>query len=69
MDISAFLLTNVLNGLIGILLLVGGYKIFDWLTPKWKFHEIFGNSYLSNGGLVVSAFLLSLALVIAFTAG
>jgi hypothetical protein len=46
-----------------------GYKVFDLLTPKWKTHEIFGQGHLSNGGLVVAAFLLGLAIVIASTAG
>lgn len=69
MDIKLFLLTNILNGLIGIGMLLLGYKIFDWITPKWDNHEIFGNGYVSNGAIVIGYFLLGLAIVIASTAG
>ena len=69
MSMWHFLLTNLLNGLLAIGLLMAGYKIFDLLTPKWDTHEIFGKGYLSNGGLVVASFLLGLAIVIASTAG
>lgn len=69
MSMVNFLVTNLLNGLMAIALLMAGYKVFDWLTPKWDTHEIFGQGYVSNGGLVVGAFLLGLAIVIASTAG
>lgn len=69
MSMTSFLLTNLLNGLLAIALLMLGYKVFDWLTPNWDTHEIFGNGYVSNGGLVVGCFLLGLAIVIASTAG
>jgi putative membrane protein len=69
MDMSAFLLANVLNGLLGLVLLALGYKVFDLITPRWQFHEIFGNGHISNGGIVIGCFLLGLAIVIASTAG
>ena len=69
MSMGTFLATNLLNGLLAIALLMAGYKVFDLLTPKWKTHEIFGQGHVSNGGLVVAAFLLGLAIVIASTAG
>jgi putative membrane protein len=69
MSMTNFLLTNLLNGLIAIVLLMIGYKVFDWLTPRWDTHEIFGQGFVSNGGIVVAAFLLGLAIVIASTAG
>lgn len=69
MDMSAFLLANLLNGLLGLALLVLGFKALDWATPRWKFNEIFGNGYISNGGIVIGCFLLGLAIVIASTAG
>jgi hypothetical protein len=49
--------------------LVLGYKLFDWATPRWDAHEIFGNGYISNGGIVIGCFLLGLAIVIASAAG
>lgn len=64
MDISSFLLTNILNGLLAVALLLGGFKLFDFLTPKWDFGEAFNGSNFTGGSIVVAAFLLGLALVI-----
>ena len=70
MNITAFLTANIINGLLGVALLVLGYKAFDLLTPKWDFHKAFNNNdTVTNAGLVIAAFLIGLSLVIALTAG
>ena len=64
MDILSFLLTNLINGIIALVLLLTGYKIFDKITPDWNFQEIFKEKGVSGGAIIVSAFLIGLALVI-----
>lgn len=68
MDVTTFLITNLLNGLIGVVLLLGGYKIFDLITPKWNFQQVFKEKGISGGAIIVSAFLIALAMVISSTA-
>lgn len=63
MNFANFLLTNLLNGILGILLLIGGYKVFDWATPKWAFYENFQNHPVA-GAIVIGAFILGLSAVI-----
>lgn len=62
-----YILTNLLNGVLGIILLIAGYKIFDWLTPKWDFIKAFKNNNIS-GSIIISTFILGLAIVIASAA-
>ena len=63
MNIWDYLLTNLLNGIIGILLLIAGYKIFDWLTPKWNFYDSFTKNPVA-GSVVVGSFILGLSAII-----
>ena len=58
------LLTNCFNGLLGIIFLVIGYKLFDWCTPNWNFKDAFTKDKVSNGGIVISAFLLGLSYIV-----
>jgi uncharacterized membrane protein YjfL (UPF0719 family) len=68
MDIGSFLLANVLNGLIALALLLAGYFVFDRMTPKWDFTEVFSEKGVSGGAIIVAAFLLGLAIVVAAAA-
>jgi uncharacterized membrane protein YjfL (UPF0719 family) len=68
MDIGSFLLANVLNGLIALALLLAGYFVFDRMTPKWDFTEVFSEKGISGGAIVVAAFILGLAIVVAAAA-
>ena len=67
MNIGAFLLTNFLNGILGIFLLILGYFIFDLITPKWDFTEVFREKGISGGAIIVASFLLGLSIIIAAT--
>lgn len=67
MNISTFLITNLVNGLIGILLLLFGFFIFNIITPKWNFTDVFREKGISGGAIVVAAFLLGLSIIIAAT--
>lgn len=63
MDIWLYLFTNLMNGLMGIILLIGGYKIFDWLTPKWDFSHIIENGNIA-GAVIIASFIAGLAWVV-----
>ncbi len=65
MNIGNFLLTNTLNGLLGIVLLLIGFFTFNLLTPKWSFTDVFNSKGVSGGAIVVAAFLLGLSITIA----
>lgn len=64
MDLTTFLLANLLNGIMAIVLMLTGYKIFDKITPDWNFEKIFAEKGVSGGAIVVAAFLIGLALVV-----
>jgi uncharacterized membrane protein YjfL (UPF0719 family) len=64
MNITSFLITNLINGLVGIVLLILGYVIFDKITPRSDFDEIFSSKTFNGGSIIVAAFILGLAIVI-----
>jgi uncharacterized membrane protein YjfL (UPF0719 family) len=68
MNIKNFLLINLLNGFIGIILLIIGYKIFDFMTPRWDFSKIFSMNKVTNGSVVIASFLIGLSIIIGLTA-
>jgi putative membrane protein len=55
---------SVVFGLIGIVLLIVGYKVFDWLTPSLHFQEELKKGNLAVA-LVVSVLLASIAYIAA----
>ena len=67
MSISSFLLTNFLNGVMGIALLLIGFFIFNISTPNWDFTNAFKEKGVSGGAIVVAAFLIGLSIIIAAT--
>ena len=64
MDIKLYLLTNLINGIIGIVLLMSGYYVFDRLTPNLNLSVIFSEKGITGASIVVGAYILGLALVI-----
>lgn len=71
MDLLNFILANVINGILGVVLLILGYKVFSLIT-KWDFREVLdnekNNSGASGGAVVISAFFIALAIIIAAAA-
>jgi uncharacterized membrane protein YjfL (UPF0719 family) len=65
MSITVYLMTSLMAGIIGIVLLLAGFVLFDKLTSEYNFTEIFNAKGVSGGAIIVSAFLLGLAIVIA----
>ena len=55
---------SLVFGFMGIVLLLGGFKMFDWILPKVDFQaEMKGNPLATS--IVVASFFLSLAHIIA----
>ena len=51
-------------GFAAIFLVVAGYKIFDWLTPKLPFDELLKNGNIALA-IVVGSFILGICHVMA----
>jgi len=60
MDIA----TTAAFGVLAILLVVLGYKIFDWLTPKIAFDETLNKGNLATA-IVIGSFIIGLCYVVA----
>jgi putative membrane protein len=54
---------SVVYAILGMVLLYGGYRVFDWLTPSDMQKKIFEEGNVAVA-VVVGAFILGLAIVI-----
>jgi putative membrane protein len=50
-------------GVVAILLVVVGYKVFDWLTPKLDFDDLLIKGNIAMA-IVIGSFILGLCLVV-----
>jgi len=57
------LLAAAAFGLLGVLLLVAGFKVFEWITPKLKIEEELAKGNVAVG-IVAGAAALGISLVI-----
>lgn len=55
---------SVVFGLLGILFLLFGFKLFDWILPKVDFQESMKANPMA-AAVVVAAFFLALAHIVA----
>lgn len=55
MDLTSYALSIILSLVIGMVGLLGAYKLFDWLTPHLDFPQ-----ELAKGNLAVAIFLAGL---------
>jgi uncharacterized membrane protein YjfL (UPF0719 family) len=55
---------SVIFGIVGIFLLLGGYKLFDWMLPKIDFHAELKESPTATA-IVIAAFFLALSHIVA----
>lgn len=60
---GAALLAAALFGILGIVLLALGFKVFEWITPKLKIEEELGKGNIAVG-IVVAAATLGVALIV-----
>ena len=54
---------SVVYAILGMALLYGGYRVFDWLTPTDMQKKIFADGNVAVA-IIVAAFILGLAIVI-----
>jgi putative membrane protein len=57
-------LAAVVYGLIGIVLLIAGYKLFDWITPQVHVQRELSEKNIAVA-IVVAALLLGVAYIVA----
>jgi uncharacterized membrane protein YjfL (UPF0719 family) len=61
--------TNILSaivfGLVGILLMVLGYKAFDWITPKLDVQKELAENHNIAVAIVIAAVLIGVSLLVA----
>jgi len=57
------LLAAAAFGLLGVLLLVAGFKVFEWITPKLKIEEELAKGNVAVG-IVAGAAALGISLII-----
>ena len=63
-NFGASAVSAIVFGIIGIVLLILGYKVFDWLTPSLHFQE-----ELKKGNIAVAIVVSVLLAAIAYVAG
>lgn len=61
-------IASLIFGLLGILLAVLGFKIFDWLTPGKMQEEIFHKGNIA-AAILAGAFLIGICIIIARAIG
>jgi len=59
----ADLVATVAFGIVAILLVVAGYRLFDWLTPKLDFDNEIQKGNVAMA-IIVAAFILGLCYVV-----
>lgn len=62
------LFLSIVYGLVGILLLMIGYKIFEWITP-FSVNDALSKDQNRAVGIVVGAILLGMALIVSAALG
>jgi putative membrane protein len=60
---GAALVAATLFGVLGIVMLALGFKVFEWITPKLKVEEELGKGNMAVG-VVVAAAIIGVALVV-----
>ena len=63
MNITMFLLASLLKGLLGIGLLAGAYKVFNWLT-NFSFDKVLQDEKITGADIFISVLLLGMCFII-----
>ena len=62
---GAALLATTLFGLVGIVLMLLGFKAFDWLTPKIDLEKELAENNNVAVGIVVASVMVGIAIIVA----
>jgi len=68
MGIGTGLFLSIVYGVVGIALLMIGYKIFEWITP-FSVNDALSKDQNRAVGIVVGAIFISVALIVAAALG
>lgn len=63
------ILSSVIFGLIGIVLTLVGFKLFDWITPKIDVERELAEKHNIAVAIVVAAVIIGTAIVVAAIVG
>jgi putative membrane protein len=63
------IVSSLIFGVIGILLMLLGYKLFDWILPGIKFEEELASKHNIAVAIVIAAMIVGVAIVIAAAIG
>lgn len=62
---GAALLATAIFGLVGIVLMLGGFKLFDMMTPKIDLEKELGENKNVAVAIVVASVIIGIAIVVA----
>ncbi len=68
MGVGTGLFLSIVYGLVGIILLMIGYKIFEWITP-FSVNDALSKDQNRAVGIVVGGILLGVALIVSSALG
>ncbi len=68
MGVGTGLVLSIVYGLVGIILLMVGYKIFEWITP-FSVNDALSKDQNRAVGIVVGAIFIAVALIVAAALG
>ena len=68
-NFQSALLSSVVFGLIGIVLMLAGYKLFDWILPSINFAEELKAKHNIAVAIVIAAMIIGVAIVVAAAIG
>lgn len=63
------LLGATIFGILGLVLILFGYKLFDWITPTIRVEEELASKQNIAVGIVVAAIILGVSIVVARAIG
>lgn len=59
------IITAVIFGGIGILLVIGGFKLFDWITPKIDFQKELAENKNIAVAIICSSVIIGICYIVA----
>ena len=62
---GAALIATAIFGLVGIGLMLLGFKIFDWMTPKIDFEKELGENKNMAVAIVIASVIIGVSIIIA----
>jgi putative membrane protein len=63
-NLGEALLATAIFGIVGILLMVLGYKVFDWITPRIDVQKELAERNNIAVGIVIAAVFIGVAIII-----